>query len=62
MFVTPLKSIKYSTQLFNILVSTVRCKLINLIFQIFHLFVPEMPADLTCDTVQIIPIDFAWIL
>jgi hypothetical protein len=28
----------------NVLVLTVRCKLINFVFQIIPLFIPEMPA------------------
>jgi hypothetical protein len=41
---------------FNFLVRTVRCKLINFVFQVFPLFIPEMPAGFTSYTVQIIPI------
>jgi hypothetical protein len=37
-------------------------KLIISAFQIFLLFIPEMPAGFTSYTVQIIPIYFAWIL
>jgi hypothetical protein len=41
MFVTPLKVIYSSIQISNVLVLTVRCELINFVFQIFPLFIPE---------------------
>jgi hypothetical protein len=44
------------------LVLTVHCNLINFAFQIFPLFIPEMPAGFTSYIVQIIPIYFDWIL
>jgi hypothetical protein len=45
-----------SIQVSNVLVLTVRFKLINFVFQIFLLFVPEMPASFTSYIVQIITI------
>jgi hypothetical protein len=60
--VTPLKVIYSSIQVSNVLVFTVRCKLINFVSQIFPLFIPEMPASFTSYIVKIIPIYFAWIL
>jgi hypothetical protein len=43
-----------SIQVSNVLVLTVRCKLINFVFQIFPLFIPEMPAGFMSYIVQII--------
>jgi hypothetical protein len=47
---------------FIVLVLTVRWKLINFVFQIFPLFIPEMPAGSTTYIAQIVLIYFAWIL
>jgi hypothetical protein len=60
--VTLLKFIYSTTQVSNVLGLTVYCKIINFIFQIFPLFIPEMPARFTSFIVQIIPIYLAWIL
>jgi uncharacterized membrane protein len=46
----------------NILVLTFRCNLINSAFQIFPLFIPEMPAGFSSYVVQVIPIYVSWIL
>jgi hypothetical protein len=54
----PLKFIYFSILVCNFLVLTVCCKLINLIFQTFFLFIPEMPAGFTYYIVQTIPIYF----
>jgi hypothetical protein len=51
--VAPFKFIYSSIQVSDVLVLTVRCKLINLVFQIFPLFILEMPADFTSYIVQI---------
>jgi hypothetical protein len=42
--VTLLKCIYSSIQVSDVLVLSVRCKLINFVSQIFPLFIPEMPA------------------
>jgi hypothetical protein len=47
-------------QVTNVL--AVHFKLINFVFQIYPLFIPEMAAGLMSYIVQIIPIYFAWIL
>jgi hypothetical protein len=60
--VAPLKFIYYSMQVSNVLVLTVRFKLINFVFQILPLLIPEMPAGFTSYIVLIIPIYFTWIL
>jgi hypothetical protein len=46
----------------DVLVLTVRCKLIDLVFQIIPLFIPEISAGFTSFIVQIIPIYLTWIL
>jgi hypothetical protein len=46
----------------NVLVLTVRCKIINFAYQIFPLFIPEMSAGSTSYIVQVIHIYFIWIL
>jgi hypothetical protein len=43
-------------------VLTVHCKLINFVFHIFPLFIPELSAGFTSYIVQVIPIYFTWIL
>jgi hypothetical protein len=60
--VDPLKLIYSSTQVSDVLVLTIRSKLINFVFQIFSFFIPEMPASFMSYVVQIIPIYFARIL
>jgi hypothetical protein len=57
--VTPLKLIYSSIQVSNVLVLTVRCKLIDIVFHILPLFIPKMPEGLMSNSVQIIPIYFA---
>jgi hypothetical protein len=49
-------------QVSDVLVLTICCKLINFVFQIFPLFIPEMFALASHLIVQIIPIHFTWIL
>jgi hypothetical protein len=58
----PLKLIYSSIQVNNVLVLTVSCNLINFVFQIVLLFVPEMAAGFMSYIVQIIPIYFALML
>jgi hypothetical protein len=60
--VAPLKFIYSSVQVSDVLVLTVRCKLINFVVQIFLIFIPVISAGFTFYIVQIIPIYFAWIL
>jgi hypothetical protein len=58
-------SIKFtysSIQVSDVPVLTVRCKLVNFVFQILPLFIPEMSAGFTSYIFQIIPIYFTWIL
>jgi hypothetical protein len=57
-----LKFIDSSMQVDNNLFLTVRCKLINFVFQIFLFFIPEISADFTSLIVRIIPIYLTWIL
>jgi hypothetical protein len=52
--VATLKFICSSVQVSDVLDLTVGCKAINFVFQIFCIFIPEMPADFTSFTVQII--------
>jgi hypothetical protein len=47
-----------SIQVSNVLVLTVRFQLVNLVFQIFPLFIPEMSTSFTSYIVQIVPIYF----
>jgi hypothetical protein len=54
--VTLLKFIYSSTQVSNVLVPIVCCKIINFVFQIFPLFVPEMSTSFTSYIVPIISI------
>jgi hypothetical protein len=49
-------------QVSDVLVLTVCCKLVNFVFQMFPLFIPEMSAGFTSYIVQIIPIYCTWIL
>jgi hypothetical protein len=51
-----------SLQVSDVLVFTVCYKLINFVFQIFPLFIPEISAGFTTYIIQIIPIYFTWIL
>jgi hypothetical protein len=60
--VTLLKVIDASIQVSDILVLAVRFKFINISFQIFLLFVPEMSTSFTSYIVQIIYITLVWIL
>jgi hypothetical protein len=60
--VAPLKLIYFSIHVSDVLVFIVRCKLIDFVFQIFSLFIPEMSAGFTSYNVQIISIYFIWIL
>jgi hypothetical protein len=62
MLVTLLKFIYSSILVSSDLVLTVWCKLINFVFQIFLLFVPEMSASFASYIVHIIPIYLARIL
>jgi hypothetical protein len=57
-----LKFIHSSVQVSDVLIVTVRCKLINFVFQIFLFFIPEMCVGFGSSTVQVIPICFTWIL
>jgi hypothetical protein len=50
------KVIYSSIQVSNVLVLTVNCKLINFVFQIFPLFIPEMSAGFASCIVHIVPI------
>jgi hypothetical protein len=45
--VAPIKSIYSSIQVSDVLVLTIRCTLINFVFQIFPLFIPEMSTGCT---------------
>jgi hypothetical protein len=56
MLVAPLKFIYSSIQVSDVLIVTVRYKLINFAFQIFPLFIPETSAGFTSYIVQVIPI------
>jgi hypothetical protein len=58
MLVATIKLIYSSIQVTDVLVLTVRCKLINFAFQIFPLFIPGFASYI----VQIIPIYFTRIL
>jgi hypothetical protein len=58
--VTPLEVIYSSIQLSNVLVLTIRCKLINTVYQIFPHCIPEMIADYTSYIVQIISLFGYW--
>jgi hypothetical protein len=60
--VTLLKFIYSSIQISNILVLIRCCKLINFVYQIFPLLIPEMSAGFSSYIVQIIPIYLEWIL
>jgi hypothetical protein len=60
--VAPLKCIYSAIQVTDILVHTVLCKLINSVFQIFPVFILEMPVGLSFCIVQIMLIYFVWIL
>jgi hypothetical protein len=62
MLIAPLKFIYSLIQVSGVLVLTVRCRLINFVFQIFSFFNPEVSAGFTSYIVQIIRIYFAWML
>jgi hypothetical protein len=54
--VAPLKLIYSSIQVSDVLVLTVRCKLVGFVFQVFPLFILEISAGFTSCIVQIIRI------
>jgi hypothetical protein len=62
--VASFKLIYSPTQVSDVLVLTVRCKVINFVFvfQVMTLFIPEISVGFTSFMVQIIPIYFTWIL
>jgi hypothetical protein len=60
--VAPLKFIYFSIQVSDVLVLTVRCKLINFVFQMFPLFIPEISAGFASYINHVILIYFGWIL
>jgi hypothetical protein len=43
--IIPIKVIYSSIQVSDVLVLNASCKLINFVFQIFPLFIPEIPSD-----------------
>jgi hypothetical protein len=62
MFVAPHNLIYSSIQGSVVLVIMVPCKLINFVFQMFFLFISEMPTGFVSYTVLVIPTYFAWII